>query len=153
MKLEQTTILLAEDETNDVFFMQRCFEKARLLNPLQVVNDGVQAMAYLKGEGEYADREKFPFPILMLLDLRMPRKSGFEVLEWRASQPGLKRLPTVVLTSSKEGPDINRAYDLGANSYLVKPPQPEALAEMFQRLNSYWVALNVPPDCAPNGNG
>lgn len=147
MNLSKATILLAEDEANDIFFMERCFEKARLLNPLRIVNDGEQAMAYLAGEGKYGDRNKFPFPILLLLDLRMPRKSGFEVLEWLCAQEGLRRLTTVVLTSSKEGPDVNRAYDLGANSYLVKPPQPEALTEMFQRLNSYWVALNVLPDC------
>ena len=148
MSLENATILLVEDEPNDVFFMERAFEKARLLNPLKVVNDGDQAIAYLKGEGQYADREKSPFPFLMLLDLRMPRRNGFEVLEWLRAQPGLRRLLTVVLTASKEGPDINQAYDLGANSYLVKPPKAEALTEMFQRLNSYWVAMNQPPDCS-----
>jgi CheY-like chemotaxis protein len=149
MSLDNATILLVEDEPNDVFFMERAFEKARLLNPLKVVSDGDQAIAYLKGDGQYADREKFPFPFLMLLDLRMPRRNGFEVLEWLRAQPGLRRLLTVVLTASKDGPDINQAYDLGANSYLVKPPKPEALTEMFQRLNSYWVAMNQPPECCP----
>ena len=149
MSLENATILLVEDEPNDVFFMERAFEKARLLNPLKVVNDGDQAIAYLKGERQYADRTQFPFPFLMLLDLRMPRRNGFEVLEWLRAQPGLRRLLTVVLTASKEGPDINQAYDLGANSYLVKPPKAEALTEMFQRLNSYWVAMNQPPECSP----
>src|SRR5882724_9054765 len=139
MTMEPATILLAEDDPNDVFFMRRCFEKARLLNPLQVVNDGEQVVQYLLGKGAYADRIQYAFPLLLLLDLRMPRKSGFEVLEWLRQQPGLKRLLTVVLTSSHEGPDINRAYDLGANSYLVKPPGAEALMEMFDRLNSYWM--------------
>jgi CheY-like chemotaxis protein len=148
MSLEQATILLVEDEPNDVFFMERAFEQARLLNPLKIVHDGEQAIAYLKGEGHYADRTKFPFPFLMLLDLRMPRRNGFEVLEWLRAQPGIRRLLTVVLTSSKDAPDINQAYDLGANSYLVKPPKAEALKEMFQRLDSYWVAMNQPPDCS-----
>src|SRR5438132_514477 len=114
MTLNQATILLAEDNPNDVFFMKRGFEKARLLNPLQVVHDGEQAVEYLQGTGPYADRTIHPFPFLLLLDLRMPRKNGFEVLEWLRQQPGLRRLLTVVLTASKEGPDINRAYDLGA---------------------------------------
>src|SRR5437867_489725 len=148
MTLNNATILLAEDDPNDVFFIKRGFEKARLVNPLQVVQDGEQAIEYLKGDGPYADRAQFPFPFLLLLDLRLPRKSGFEVLGWLRQQPGLKRLTTVVLTSSKEGPDINRAYDLGANSYLLKPPDAEALLELFQRLNGYWVALNKPPDCS-----
>ena len=148
MTLNQATVLLAEDNPNDVFFIRRGFEKARLPNPLQVVNDGDQAMDYLKGDGPYADRSQYPFPFLLLLDLRLPRKSGFEVLEWLRQQPRLKRLMTVVLTSSKEGPDINRAYDLGANSYLVKPPDAEALRELLDRLNGYWVGLNQPPDCS-----
>jgi CheY-like chemotaxis protein len=148
MTLENATILLAEDDPNDVFFIKRGFEKAHLVNPLQVVGDGEQAIEYLRGDGPYADRTQYPFPFLLLLDLRLPRKSGFEVLSWLRQQPGLKRLTTVVLTSSKEGPDINRAYDLGANSYLIKPPDAEALLNMFQRLNGYWVALNRPPDCS-----
>ena len=147
--MELATILLAEDDPNDVFFMRRCFEKARVLNPLQVVGDGEQVVEYLLGQGPYADRTRHSFPLLLLLDLRMPRKNGFEVLEWLRQQPGLKRLRTVVLTSSHDGPDINRAYDLGANSYLGKPPGTEALMEMFDRLNSYWMVLNQPPNCQP----
>jgi CheY-like chemotaxis protein len=147
MTMQESTILLADDDQNDVFFMKRCFEKARLLNPLPLVNDGDQAIQYLQGEGIYADRSRYPFPILLLLDLRMPRKNGFEVLEWLRQQPGLKRLTTVVLTASKDGPDVNLAYDLGANSHLVKPPEAEALKEMFERLNSYWLVLNRSPDC------
>jgi CheY-like chemotaxis protein len=147
MTMTQATILLAEDEANDVFFMRRAFEKARLLNPLQVVSDGEQVMDYLKGEGKYADRKAYPVPFLILLDLRMPRKSGFDVLEWLRQQPGLKRIAVVVLTSSNDGPDINRAYDLGANSYLVKPPDSDSLTEMFKRLNSYWMVLNKAGFC------
>ena len=120
----EATILLAEDDPNDVFFMKRAFEKAQLPNPLVVVSDGEETIRYLKGEGVYADRARYPLPGLLLLDLRMPRRGGFEVLDWLRRQPGLKRLMTVVLTSSAESPDINHAYDLGANSYLLKPPEP-----------------------------
>ena len=148
MTLDQATILLAEDDQNDVFFMQRAFSQARLLNPLKVVRDGEETIHYLQGEGVYADRVQYPFPVLLLLDLRMPRRNGFEVLEWLRQQPGLKRLTVVVLTSSKEGPDINRSYDLGANSYLIKPPDADTLRDMLNRINSYWLALNQPPDCA-----
>jgi CheY-like chemotaxis protein len=144
--VNEATILLAEDDANDVYFMQRAFQKARLLNPLRIVRDGEEAIQYLRGEGVFADRLKNPLPALLLLDLRMPRRNGFEVLEWLRDQPGLKRLTAVVLTSSSEGPDINRAYDLGANSYLVKPPDAATLREMLDRVNSYWLVLNKPPE-------
>ena len=89
MTLDQATILLAEDDQNDVFFMQRAFSQARLLNPLKVVRDGEETIQYLQGEGVYADRVQYPFPVLLLLDLRMPRRNGFDVLEWLRQQPGL----------------------------------------------------------------
>ncbi len=146
MLKSEATILLADDDSNDVFFMRRAFEKARLLNPLRVVADGEAAIQYLSGEGEFGNREKFPLPSLLLLDLRMPRKSGFEVLQWVRKQPGLRRLPIVVLTSSRNGPDVNRAYDLGANSYLMKPPGAEALRDMLEGFNGYWLASNHPPE-------
>ena len=123
-------ILVADDDENDVFFIERALKEAQVANPLRRVRDGEEAIAYLKGEGGYGDREKFPLPHLMLLDLKMPRKNGFEVLEWVRGQPGLKRLPVIILTSSKEDPDIKRAYDLGANTYLVKPAKPEGLVDM-----------------------
>ena len=144
MNLDQAVILLAEDDKNDVFFMQRAFNKARLANPLIIVPDGEEAIQYLKGEGKYP-RASNPFPVLLLLDLHLPKKSGFEVLEWLRSQPVLKRLPAVILTTSSDGPDINRAYDLGANSYLIKPPTPEALKELVERVGGYWLMLNTPP--------
>jgi CheY-like chemotaxis protein len=128
--------------------MRRALEKAHLLNPIQVVSDGVEAIQYLGGEGIYADRQQHPFPIMLLLDLRMPRKDGFEVLAWLQQQPGLKRLTKVVLTTSSEGPDINRAYDLGANSYLVKPPDADGLMDMLKRIQTYWLVLNHCPVCS-----
>jgi CheY-like chemotaxis protein len=144
MNLDQAVILLAEDDRNDVFFMQRAFDKARLSNPLKVVPDGEEAIQYLKGEGKYP-RQSNPFPVILLLDLHLPRKSGFEVLEWLRSQPVLNRLPAVVLAATSEGPDVDRAYRLGANSCLIKPPTPEALKELVERVGAYWLVLNTPP--------
>lgn len=139
------TILLVEDDSNDVLLIQRAFRKAKLVNPLQVVQDGEAAVLYLGGQGLYADRDRYPLPILMLLDLKLPRLSGLEVLEWLRQQPELRRLLVVVLTSSRENADVNRAYDLGANSYLVKPVAFDGLLEMVRTLNQYWLILNEKP--------
>ena len=140
------TILLAEDNSTDALMVQRAFKKAHLMNPVQVVDDGDKAVAYLSGQGPYADRETYPLPMLLLLDLKLPRRSGLEVLEWLRGQEGLKRLPVVVLTSSKESADVNRAYDLGANSYLVKPVDFDPLLEMVKTLGLYWVVMNEKPE-------
>jgi len=145
MGLERYLILLVEDDPNDIILIKRAFEKANITNPLQVVEDGEEAISYLTGKGRYGDRVKYPLPMLLLLDLKLPRKSGHEVLEWLRKQPMLKRLTVVVLTSSQQSSDINRAYDLGANSYLVKPVTFDALVEMVKTLNFYWVILNEKP--------
>jgi CheY-like chemotaxis protein len=139
-------ILIVEDDPNDLLLIQRAFGKARILNPLQSVGNGDDAVAYLAGEGAYADREQHPFPVLVLLDLKLPRRSGLEVLQWIRAQAGLKRLPVVVLTSSKEATDVNQAYDLGANSYLVKPVGFDSLLELVKSLEVYWLILNQKPD-------
>jgi CheY-like chemotaxis protein len=138
-------ILLVEDDPNDVLLVQRAFRKANITCPLHVVPDGDAAVAYLSGEGAYANRQDAPLPTLILLDLKLPRRTGFEVLTWLRAQPGLKRLPVVVLTSSNELPDINRAYDLGANSYLVKPVAFNHLLEMLKTLDLYWHTVNEHP--------
>ncbi len=138
----RATVLLAEDDPDDVLLAQIAFEKARLANPLMVVRDGEEAIAYLKGEGIYSDREKYPLPILLLLDLKMPKLTGFQVLEWLQTQPQLSQLPVAIMTSSDFDPDVNRAYELGANSYLVKPPDAGALLALVQRLHAYWLILD-----------
>ena len=140
------TVLLVEDSPDDAFLIQRAFRKANLLNPVVTVDDGEKAVAYLAGRGVYADRAKFPLPVLILLDLKLPRKSGHEVLQWLKSQQPLRRLPVVVLTSSNETADINKAYDLGANSYLVKPVGFDDLFEMVKTLQPYWLIMNQKPD-------
>lgn len=144
-------ILLVEDDPNDALLIQRAFRKANLMNPMKVVEDGEEAVAYLSGRGVYADREEYPLPTLILLDLKLPRKSGLEVLEWMREQPGLKRLPVVVLTSSREAPDINRAYELGANSYLVKPGGFDDLLEMVRTVGMYWMILSEKPEVEAEG--
>jgi len=140
------SILLADDDENDVFFLQRAFTQAQVSPPLHRVHDGEEAIDYLRGEGDFYDRAKYPLPQLMLLDLKMPRKNGFEVLAWVRSQAGLKRLPVIVLSSSNEYPDINRAYDLGANTYLVKPVKFESFLKMMEALKTYWLMLAEKPN-------
>ena len=139
-------ILLAEDDPNDVLLMRHVFNKLNLASLLQVVNDGEQAVDYLQGKGAYENRDRYPLPALLLLDLKMPRKSGFEVIEWIRQQPALKRLPIIVLTSSRETNDINRAYDLGANSYVAKVGKQEALLDLVKNLNQYWGLINEKPN-------
>jgi CheY-like chemotaxis protein len=139
------TILLVEDDADDALLIQRAFRKAQIANPIQAVSDGDAAVAYLSGAEPYGDRRQFPLPVLILLDLKLPRRSGFEVLEWLRSQPGLKRTPVLVLTSSKETVDVNRAYELGANSYLLKPVTFEALQEIMRTINLYWLVFSEMP--------
>ncbi len=146
MSVRDGVILLAEDDPNDVLSVQRAFQRNYVANPVQVVRDGEEALAYLSGQAPFADRERHPLPVLMLMDLKMPRKSGLEVLEWVRRQPGLKRLPIIVLTSSNQSPDINRAYELGANSYLVKPAGFDSLLDLVKNLDMYWLILNEKPE-------
>jgi CheY-like chemotaxis protein len=145
MEWHDGLVLLVEDDPNDVLLIQRAWRKSNIAAPLQVVADGEAATHYLSGGGEFADRQRYPLPMLVLLDLKLPRKSGFEVLAWLRQQPILRRLPVVILTSSSEPEDINRAYELGANSYLVKPVQFETLQEMMQTVHLYWLVLNEKP--------
>jgi len=146
--MEKATVLLAEDDPDDVLLTQIAFEKARLANPLQVVRDGEEALAYLSGTGHYADRIRFPLPILLLLDLKMPKLNGFQVLEWLRRQREFRELPVAIMTSSDDDPDVKRAYQLGADSYLTKPPDAAALLELVKRLHAYWMILNERPDFA-----
>lgn len=149
MNIENGTILLVEDNPRDVLLIQRAFRKTNLANPLQVVEDGEVAVRYLSGEDPYSDRDRYPIPMLILLDLKLPRKSGAEVLEWLQQQPGLKRIPVVVLTSSKEYADVNKVYDLGANAYMVKPVAFDNLVEIVKTLNLHWIIFNEKPQIEP----
>jgi CheY-like chemotaxis protein len=146
MNASPANILLVEDDPNDVLLLERAFRRAGVAYPLSIVNDGDQALDFLLGRGKYQDRLKFPLPDLVLLDLKLPRRSGHEVLRWLRGQPGLRRLPVIVLTSSKESRDVSEAYDEGANSYLVKPPTVELLIHMVAQLERYWLTLNQGPE-------
>jgi len=146
MSVREGVILLAEDDPNDVLLIQRAFQRTHVANPLEVVRNGDEAVAYLSGQGKFADRARHPLPVLMLIDLKMPRKTGLEVLEWVRQQPGLKRLPIIVMTSSNQSPDVNRAYELGANSCLVKPAGFDRLLELVKNLDMYWLILNERPE-------
>lgn len=141
----EATVLLVEDNPTDVLLIQRAFDKVRLVNPVQVVHDGDAAVAYLAGDGEYADRRRHPLPVLILLDLKLPRRSGLEVLAWLRAQEGLRRIPVVMLTSSQQPRDVAAAYDSGVNSYLVKPVEFDALLDMLKTVNLYWMVLNERP--------
>jgi CheY-like chemotaxis protein len=131
-------ILLVEDNADDVLLIRRAFSKSRLMNPLSVVSDGDTAIAYLSRDGVYADTTKYPDPALVILDLKLPRKGGLEVLAWLRANAPTAVLPVVVLTSSKEDKDVQRAYELGANSYLLKPVQFGDLLKLIETLHLYW---------------
>ena len=137
------TILLAEDDPNDVILFQRAMERASLsADSLKVVRDGEKAISYLSGQGIYADRDLYPLPALLLLDLKMPRKSGPEVLSWLRKQPQLRYLIVVFLTSSDSAEDVRLAYEAGANSYLVKPVEFTEMVELIKNVSFYWLELN-----------
>jgi len=129
-----TTILHVEDDPNDTLLFEHACRKAGVVFDLQAVSDGDQAIAYLRGAEDFSDRGKHPLPKLILLDLKMPRVSGFDVLAWLRSETSLNKVPVVVLTSSNHDADVKRAYDLGARSYLIKPVGFEALVEMVKTL-------------------
>src|SRR6266571_2145651 len=145
---DSAVILLAEDQEDDILLIRRAFNKANLLNPLHVVCDGEETIAYLKGEGRYANRAEYPLPALLLLDLKMPRKNGFEVLEWIRQQPTLSGLRVVVLTGSTEIRDVNRAYQLGANSFLVKPVEFDQFVSVIRAVGGYWLWMDRAPGIA-----
>jgi CheY-like chemotaxis protein len=143
---EQALILLVEDSETDVLMTRRAFAKANLLNPLQVIPNGDEAIAYLKGVGKYVNRDEYPLPELVLLDLKLPGKTGFEVLRWIRAQPTLGSLRVVVLTSSDQIKDVNLAYQLGANSFLVKPVDFENFVQVSQAVKGFWLWMSRAPE-------
>jgi CheY-like chemotaxis protein len=140
-------LLLVEDDEHDVFLMRRALKQAEIQNPLYVVSDGEQAVDYLAGNGQFSDRAAFPLPALVFLDLKLPFKSGHEVLSWIRQQSELLGLVVVVLTSSDEPSDVKRAYQLGANSYLVKPPTLGQLRDLAESFKWYWLQYNQFSKC------
>ncbi len=151
-------ILLAEDDDNDAFGMELAFQKAGLSNRVKRVCNGQQAINYLEGRGEYADRARYPLPSMLLMDWHMPCKKGFEVLQWLREHPVFEHLVVIVLTGSAEESDKKKAYDLRANSYLVKPNNFKDFVHMLTLLDGYWGLNHVPsisatPDTEEPRNG
>jgi CheY-like chemotaxis protein len=137
------SILLVEDNPDDVLLTRRAVRKAGLQASLAVACDGDEAVAYLDGSGAYEDRQAFPLPSLILLDLKLPRRSGLEVLHWIRARPAFATTPVVVLTSSAQDEDIRQAYQRGANSYLQKPIALNELVRMLTVLGLYWLDINL----------
>jgi CheY-like chemotaxis protein len=145
MEIEVSTILLVEDNPDDILLTQRAFKKSNLKNELVVVEDGVEALEYLYGTGHYEGRNTRDMPVVILLDLKLPKMDGLEVLERIRNDERTKLLPVVILTSSKEQEDLIRSYTLGANSYVRKPVDFNQFVDAVQQLGLYWLVLNERP--------
>jgi CheY-like chemotaxis protein len=141
MMIEDPIVLLVDDSVNDARLLRAVFERAGVVEPLRSAQDANEAIAYLRGDGAYADRLHFPLPTALLLDLNMPGQNGFELLEWIRQEPSLKRLRVFILSASTRAEDIERAYDLGASSYLVKPRNLDGLMHLAKSLIG-WLKLN-----------
>ena len=141
-------MLVAEDSDDDFFFLSSAFHKSGPPADLHRVRDGVEAIEYLRGENGFGDRRLHPPPELLVLDLKMPRKNGFEVLEWVKTDSRWKHLPVVILSSSEEPRDVHRAYRLGANSYLAKPNHYDRYQAVVRQIKEYWMGINQCPPFA-----
>ncbi|MEQ1528673.1 MAG: response regulator [Methylococcales bacterium] len=143
-------ILLVDDNRMDVELALDAFKEVKFANQIEIAGNGQQALDYLLGVGSYADRSRYPFPDLILLDLKMPGMDGFDVLKKIKGTPLIKRLPVVILTSSHEEGDRALSYDTGANSYLVKPVSFAGFLEVVKKIQDYWLVLNVEPPLIPD---
>ena len=144
---EPITILMADDDADDRRLTRDAFEDSRLANDLRFVENGEELLDYLRHQGKYGDSKTAPRPGLILLDLNMPRKDGRTALKEMKADPDLRQIPVTVLTTSKADEDIFRSYDLGVNSYIVKPVTFEALVDILQTLEKYWFEIvELPPD-------
>jgi CheY-like chemotaxis protein len=150
---DKFTVLLVEDDLNDIFLVKRAFKKANIPNPLQVVTDGAEAINYLQGTEKYADRDHYPLPHLIVMDITMPRMTGFEVLEWIKADAVLRRVPVIIVSSSDQAADINRAYELGANAYMIKPVNFRSVETLFQSITHYWGLECAKPELEPETHG
>lgn len=144
MKNVNFTILLVEDDANDQFLIKAAFRKIGVTDPIQTVNNGEEALAYLCGEGEFADRSKYQYPTFILMDLKMPKMDGFAVLEHLKENPQWAIIPTVVFSASSDLDDIKQAYALGASSYHIKPDSPEDMRKQLKMLYDYWMTCEIP---------
>jgi CheY-like chemotaxis protein len=141
---EQFPILIAEDDENDAIILERALRKVGFVNPFHFCRDGMDVLSYLRGEGVYQNRRAFPFPRVLITDLKMPRVGGLEILKWLHQHPQCNVIPKVVLTASRQTSDIQEAYKWGANSYLVKPAGYESLTRMLKLFFEYWEMCEKP---------
>ena len=137
--LDHIPILLAEDDKNDIFLMRRAFDRARYLNPLCIVQNGREVVDYLEGVGQFSQREKYPLPGLLLMDLKMPLMDGFDVLAWLRAHPQFDTLPVVVLTASKLEDDVHKSRELGVYDYRIKPHAFEDLVRLLDDVRKCWL--------------
>jgi CheY-like chemotaxis protein len=144
MRPYHSTIMVVDDDENDLILIERAFRAIGVKDPIHTVNGGLEAIAYMKGEGKFADRVKFAYPTFITTDLKMPGADGFAVLEHLKNNPEWTVIPTVVLTSSRDLDDIKKAYMLGASSFHVKPANTEGLRDQLRVLNDYWMTCQVP---------
>ena len=145
---ETLVVLLVEDADDDILIIRKAFQSAGISNPLHIVRDGEAAIAYLAGTGKYAIRDEYPLPALVLLDLKLPGIDGFEVLRWIRQAPGLNALRVVVLTSSENIRDVNAAYELVANSFMVKEMDFQNTIELARLINDFWLVKAKVPDAS-----
>jgi len=143
------TLLIVEDNEDDIFFMERIFKQMGARCDLRFVRDGAEAVEYLSGKGQFEDRVKNPLPTIILMDLKMPRMNGFEVLEWMQKQPEIKLIPTIVVTSSTMQEDVTRAYRSGANAVMNKPVDKDSLLQMLKTFHLYWTDYVEMPEVKP----
>ena len=145
--MNRFSILYVEDNEDDVLLLRFAFKRADILNPLHFAQDGQEAIDYLAGAGKFSDRAKYPIPSLVLLDLKLPKKMGMEVLHWIREESSVRKLPVVILSASAQKSDVDRCYEFGANAFLVKPSDADGLADMCQALKHFWLTYNIfPPE-------
>ena len=148
---ENPMFLVVEDDDDEFFLVDRALKQGIDCPALKRASDGAEAIEYLAGDGKYSDRQNFPLPNLLLLDIKMPRKNGFEVLQWVRTQPVLQRIPVIMLSSSQEPEDIQRAYELGANSFITKPCY-DVFYKMATTIKEFWLNWNIYPETGCEGS-
>jgi CheY-like chemotaxis protein len=144
VRVGRLDILLLEDDEHDIFFVRRALERCSTQHRLAAVHDGEEAIAYLRGESDFADRERFPIPNVIMTDLNMPRMNGFQFLKWLREHEECSIIPTIVYTSSNLDVDVQTAYRMGANSYIVKPSDLNRMVEILGTLAAYWTLCERP---------
>jgi CheY-like chemotaxis protein len=145
-----TQVLIIEDDENDAFLIQRAFQKCGFSQVPHICRDGLDAIQYLEGKGEYADRARFPIPKVLVTDLKMPRLNGFGLLKWLREHPNMVVIPTIVMSASNDTSDVKYAYCLGANAYICKPSSPVDLEKSIAALLHFWERCEVPAPNAPS---